>query len=136
MPPRSPQKSTIRLQVSPGGFLLVRPGARYAVHRELDALPGAWVPNLDPLADGWSETFTEIQGRLLLPFLRTRQGRHARPPTSPDGRLIARACRVLGLTGAELADSLGSNESVLSRARRGKLPAKHREAIRALLKGK
>ncbi len=51
-----------------------------------------------------------------------------------DGRLVARACKRLGVTAAALAERIGAHEAVLSRARHGELPEQHREAIKALLK--
>ncbi|WP_438029089.1 hypothetical protein [Sorangium sp. So ce233] len=78
----------------------------------------------------------------MLPLLRRLEGaaagkggRKGAEPTTPDGRLIARACKRLGLTAAALAEAVGAHESVLSRARHGDLPEKHREAIAALLRG-
>lgn len=118
------------------GFRLTRPGARYAVHSEGDARPGTWVPDGDALEAGWSDTFPEDEARSLLPFLRVRAtaGRQGAEPTTPDGKLVAKACTRLGLTAAGLGDRIGAHESVLSRARNGDLPEKHRAAIRALLK--
>lgn len=63
-------------------------------------------------------------------------GRPAAAPTTADGKLVARACKRLGITAAALAERIGAHEAVLSRARHGELPAHHRDAIRALLKGK
>ena len=120
----------------PPGYLLTRPGARYAVHREDDARPGAWLPDSEALPEGWTVVYEEGEARLLLPFLRQRgtAGRKGSAPTTPDGKLVARACRKLGLpTAAALAARIGATEAQLSRARNGELPAKHREAIKALL---
>ena len=115
-------------------FCIVRPGARYAVHRVGDARPGAWVPLDEPIADGWVDTFPEDEARCLLPFLRARRGgRRAAEPTTPDGRLIDRACKRLGLTATGLGDRIGAHVSVLSRARHGELPEVHRKAIKDLL---
>lgn len=124
------------IQATPAGrlFRLTRPGARYAVHSEGDARPGAWLPDGEPLPEGWTDVYPETEARALLPFLRAvSHGRRAAEPTTADGRLIARACKKLGLTAAGLGDVIGANEAVLSRARNGELPAKHREAIKALI---
>lgn len=53
---------------------------------------------------GYAEVFTEAEARLLLPFLLVRgaAGRTSRDATTPDGRLVARAKRTLGLTAAGL----------------------------------
>jgi hypothetical protein len=134
MPTRKP--SPIQAVPSPAGFRLTRPGARYAVHTDGDARPGAWVPDGEALSEGWTDVYPEDEARSLLPFLRARAtgGRPTSEPTTPDGRLVARACKRLGLTAAGLGERIGAHESVLSRARNGELPARHREAIRALLK--
>lgn len=119
---------------SPLGYRLSRPGARYAVHREEDARPGAWLPEGEALPDGWTDTYPENEARSLLALLRTRSGgRPSLAPTTADGRLIVRACTRLGLTAAALGEKIGAAEAVLSRARNGVLPAKHRDAIKALL---
>lgn len=120
---------------SPAGYRIVRSGARYAVHRDGDERPGAWVPQGEPLDPGWTDVYPENEARALLPFLRVRAtaGRQAGEPTTPDGKLIARACKRLGLTAAALGEQIGAAEAVLSRARNGELPAKHRDAIKALL---
>lgn len=135
MPTRKPNP----IQATPhySKFRLTRPGARYAVHREEDARPGAWLPDGEELPEGWLDIFSEDEARLLLPFLRVRAtgGRQGGEPTTADGRLVARACKRLGLTAAGLAEKIGAHESVLSRARNGELPEKHRDAIRALLRG-
>lgn len=114
---------------------LVSPGSRYAVRREGEAWEGEWFPVGTPLPVGWSDVFTEAEARLLLPSLRLRAnaGRAAREPTTADGRLIARAKRALGVTAAQLAKTIGTHESVLSRAMHGALPDAHRAALRALL---
>ena len=134
MPARRPQP--IHAVPVPEGFRVVRPGARYAVHRDGDERPGAWLADGEALPRGWGDVFTEDEARLLLPFLRVRgtAGRVAAEPTSKDGRLVARACKKLGVTAAALAERIGAHEAVLSRARHGELPEKHREAIKALLK--
>ena len=64
-----------------------------------------------------------------------RRAREGSPPRShtPDGELIARALKRLGLTTEELGKRIGAHKSVLSRARHGELPEKHRKAIRLLL---
>jgi hypothetical protein len=136
-----PKPSPIQAVSSPGSFRLERPGARYAVTRRGEEYRGAWVPEDEPLAAA-DETFTEGEARLLLPLLRDMEGMAAgkggRPssePTTPDGQLIARACKRLGLTAAELGERIGAHVSVLSRARHGTLPEKHRKAIRSLVKG-
>jgi hypothetical protein len=125
---------------SPAGFRLVRPGARYVVERQGEEHRGEWLPESEPLG-GARDTFTEGEARLLLPLLRELEGRAAgkggRPraePTTPDGRLVDRACKRLGLSAVALAASIGAHESVLSRARHGELPPAHREAILALLR--
>lgn len=136
MPTRKP--NPIQAVSSPEGFRLVRPGARYAVHREGDARPGAWLAEDEALPKGWSDVFPEDEARSLLPFLRVRgtAGRPGAEPTTPDGKLVARACKRLGLTAAALAERIGAHEAVLSRARHGELPKRHREAIKDLLKCK
>lgn len=130
--PKSP------FQVVPAGhlFRLTRPGARYATRREADERPGAWLPDGEALPEGWADAFPEDEARSLLPFLRVRgtAGRRAAAPTSADGKLIARACKRLGLSAVALAGAIGAHESVLSRARHGELPEAHRDAIKALLK--
>ncbi len=110
------------------------------MRRDGDELRGAWLPEQEPL-DGAEDTFTEREAHLLLPLLRDVEGRAAgkggRPanePTSSDGKLVDRACKLLGLSAAGLAKAIGAHTSVLSRARHGELPGAHREAILALLK--
>ena len=135
MPTRKP--SPIQAVSSPAGFRLVRPGARYAVHRKGEAHRGEWLAENEALPKGWADTYPENEARALLPFLRALgHGRKAAEPTTPDGKLVARACKRLGLTAAALAETIGAHESVLSRARHGELPKAHRDAITALLKGK
>jgi len=120
---------------SPLGYRLTRPGARYAVHREEDARPGTWLPDSEALPEGWTDVYLEDEARSLLPFLRSRggAGRKGGAPTTLDGKLVALACKKLGLTATALADLIGATKAQLSRARAGELPAKHREAIKALL---
>lgn len=127
--------SPIQAVASPDGYRLVRPGARYAVHPDGDARPGAWLPDGDALADGWLDVYPEPEARAMLPFLRraTGSGRQATVATTPDGKLVARACKRLRLTADALAAKIGAHKSVLSRARTGELPEKHRVSIRALL---
>jgi hypothetical protein len=128
-------KNTIQVQMSGAAARLVRPGARYAVRRSGEEYRGTWVPDGEALPRGTSETFTEAEARLVLPFLRVRgtAGRRGSEPTTADGKLVARACRRLGLSAVGLAEKIGAHESVLSRARHGELPETHREAIKALL---
>ena len=128
-------KSPIQIQMSGTVARLVKPGARYAVRRSGEEHRGAWVPEDEALPKGTGDTFTEAEARLVLPFLRVRgtAGRRGSEPTTADGKLVARACKRLGLTAAGLAERIGAHESVLSRARRGELPEAHREAIKALL---
>lgn len=125
----------IRAVASLAGFRLTRPGARYAVRRSGEEYRGAWVPEGEALPKGTGDTFTEAEARLLLPFLRVRgtAGRRGAEPTTADGKLVARACRRLGLSAVWLAEKIGAHESVLSRARHGELPETHREAVKALL---
>lgn len=137
----SRKPNPIQAVSSPAGFRLVRPGARYVVERQGEEHRGEWLPEGEPLQAA-SDTFTESEARLLLPLLRDLEGRAAgkggRPraePTTPDGKLVDRACKRLSLSAAALAASIGAHESVLSRARHGELPPVHREAILALLRG-
>ncbi len=125
----------IQVQMSGAVARLVRPGARYAVRRSGEEHRGEWVPEGEPLPRGAGDTFTEAEARLVLPFLRVRgtAGRRGAEPTTADGKLVARACRKLGVTAAGLGERIGAHESVLSRARHGELPEVHREAIKALL---
>jgi hypothetical protein len=128
-------KNAIQVQTSGLTARIVRPGARYAVRRSGEEYRGAWVPDGEALSRGTSETFTEAEARLVLPFLRVRgtAGRRGSEPTTADGKLVARACGKLGLSAVGLAEKIGAHESVLSRARHGELPETHREAIKALL---
>lgn len=121
-------------------FSIVRPGSHYAIRRSGDEHTGAWLPKGEALPVGSVDTFTENEARAVLPMLRAIEGRAAgkggrtsRAPTTPDGKLIARACRRLGLTAVALAEAIGAHEGVLSRARSGELPEKHRVAIKTLL---
>ena len=125
----------IQVQMSGAVARLVKPGARYAAHRTGEEYRGEWVLEGDPLPLGTRETFTEAEARLVLPFLRVRgtAGRRGAEPTTADGKLVARACKKLGVTAAGLGERIGAHESVLSRARHGELPEAHRAAIRALL---
>ena len=135
IPTMSPPKSPIQVQMSGAVARLVKPGARYAVRRFGEEYSGAWVSDGEPLPRGAADTFTEAEARLVLPFLRVRgtAGRRGAEPTTPDGKLVARACKRLGVTAAGLGERIGAHESVLSRARHGELPEVHREAIKALL---
>ncbi len=132
--PKSP------IQAVPAGrlFKLTRPGARYAIERVGDEHVGSWLPDSEALPPRCTDMFFEEEARSLLPFLRARgtAGRKGAEPTTPDGKLIARACKKLKLTTVALAEAIGAHESVLSRARSGELPEKHRDAIKALIKGK
>lgn len=141
MPTRKP--SPIQAVPALGGFRLTRPGARYAVKRRGDAHEGEWLPESDATPRGWDDAFQEPEARSLLALLRRLEGtaagkggRKAAEPTTPDGKLVARACKRLGLTAVALAEAIGAHESVLSRARHGELPPKFRDAIEALLKRK
>lgn len=123
-------------------FAIIRPGAFYAVERRGEEHRGAWLPEGEPIPKGWWPSFSEREARALLPLLRDldaraagKGGRRAAEPTTADGKLVARACKRLGLTAAALAEAIGAHESVLSRARHGELPEAHREAIKALLRG-
>ena len=131
------------IQLAPVGrlFRLVRPGARYVVTREGEERPGVWLPDGTNLPPGATDDYPENEARSLLAVLRALEGRaagkggrHAAEASSPDGRLIARARRKLGLTMSGLAGLLGVDNAQLSRAMSGELPAKHRDAIKALLK--
>ena len=131
--------SPIQAVSSSAGFRIERPGARYVAQRSGEEYRGAWLPADEPLR-GAAETFTEGEARLLLPLLRDmagmaagKGGRPAAEPTTPDGELIARALKRLGLTAEELGERIGAHKSVLSRARHGELPENHRKAIRLLL---
>lgn len=136
----SSKPNPIQAVSTPGGFFLVRPGARFVVERQGEEHRGAWRADGEPRRDA-DETFTEGEARLLLPLLRELEvraaGKGGRPrsePTSPDGKLVDRACKRLGLSAVALAASIGAHQSVLSRARHGELPLAHREAILALLR--
>lgn len=131
------KRNPIQAVSTPEGFRLVRPGARYAVLRAGEEHRGLWLPDDEVLPAGYTDACPENEARALLPFLRaTGHGRKAAEPTSADGKLIARACKRLGITAAALGERIGAHEAVLSRARHGELPAHHRDAIKALLKGK
>jgi hypothetical protein len=140
MASRQTGANPIQAVPTPTGFRIERPGERYVVKRSGDELRGAWLGE-DQAPGKADDTFTEREARLLLPLLRDMEhrakgkgGRRAAEPTTPDGRLISRACKTLDLSVAALADRIGAHESVLSRARHGELPEAHRQAIRALLK--
>lgn len=130
-----PTKNAIQIQTSGAVARLVKPGARYAVRRSGEEHRGEWVPDGEALPRGAGDTFTEAEARLVLPFLRVRgtAGRRGAEPTTADGKLVARACRKLGVTAVGLGERIGAHESVLSRARHGELPEAHRLAIMALL---
>lgn len=130
----------VRIDAALSGFAIVRPGARWAVQRSGEEHRGRWLNDGERLS-GAVDVFLEAEARLLLPLLRDmdgmaagKGGRPAADPTSPDGRLIARACKRLGLTAAALAKAIGAHESVLSRARHGTLRETHRRSIQTLLK--
>lgn len=74
---------------------------------------------------GWADAFPQDRG-----------GRKKSEPTTPDGKFIDSACERMGVSAAALAETIGAHESVLSRARNGVLPKRHRESITALLKVK
>ncbi len=134
------------LHVIPAGrlFQVTRPGARYATHREGDERPGVWLDEATPAAPGFVDAFPEDEARSLLVTLRAietrpRGGKGGRPAgeaTTPDGKLIVKARKALGLTMSGLAGALGIQNAQLSRAMTGELPAKHRDAIKALIKSK
>lgn len=142
---RKPTSPIQAVQTAPdGGFYrLTRPGARYVVTRQGDERPGSWVPDgdaLDALDPQAVDAFPEDEARSLLAVLRALEGRaagkggrRAAEPTSPDGRLVARARKQLGLTMAGLAEAIGADPAQLSRALSGELPAKHREKLKELL---
>lgn len=133
---RGMPKSPIQVQVMSANVVrIVRPGARYAVNRSGEEYQGRWALEGAPLDRHTSDRFTEDEARLLLPFLRVRgtAGRRGADPTTPDGKLVARACKKLGVTAAGLGERIGAHESVLSRARHGELTEAHRLAIKALL---
>lgn len=138
-----PTKSPIQVVHDGPRLRLVRPGARYVIDLSGEEHRGVWLPDGEPTPAGSADLFVETEARALLPLLRALEGRAAGKggriageATSPDGKLIARACKRLGLTVVALAEAIGAHESVLSRARSGELPAKHRDAIKALIKGK
>lgn len=125
----------VHIELKALGCMLRRSGERYTVKRSGEEHRGRWLPDGEPLPDGWEDGFLESEARLLLPFLRANgHGRKAAAPTTADGRLIDRACRKLGITIAALGMKIGAHQSVLSRARHGELPEVHRIAIKAILK--
>lgn len=127
--------TAIRLEIRRGVARIVKPGARYVVTRAGEEHRGAWVPESEPLPPGASDTFTESEARLVLPLLRGRgaAGRRGAEPTTPDGQLVDRACKELGITAGVLAERLGTDAAVISRARRGTLAGIHRERILEML---
>lgn len=140
--PRAPHE----IQVSPtdatdGTYRLTRPNARYAVDRSgADEHAGVWIPATEPLPPGWVDTFPEAEARSLVYLLRElgrrpagKGGRPPATPTTPDGQLIERAKRGLGVTGIELARAIGVHETVLSRALHGELTDVQRDKIEALV---
>lgn len=135
MIPTMPTKSPIQAVASGRGFKLTRPGARYVIDPSGEEHVGQWVPNDEPVPVGSADVFPKHEARALLPFLRARgtAGRKGAEPTTPDGKLIARACKRLGLTVAALGAAVGVHESTLSRARSGELLPEQRDAINALL---
>ena len=127
-------KSPIQVVFVGWWWKLTRPGAHYAVERRGDEHRGAWVPDGEESPEGWHDAFPENEARALLPFLRAvAHGRRASEPTTPDGKLISKACKITGLTVAGLAVAIRVDKSTLSRARHGELPAKHRAAIQAVI---
>lgn len=120
----------------PTTVFIARPGARYAVAHEGDELRGVWLLHGEACAKTQRDHFTLAEGALLLPFLRARiGGRPPTPATTPEGRLIDRACRKLGLSAEQLAAQIGADKTVLSRARTRSdaLPSKYKQALHALL---
>lgn len=127
------------VQIAQHGTLyrLVRGPDVYAVRTDGDALRGEWVP-AESIPDGATVDLSEEAARVALPLLRSRAvpGRPALRAGSPDGRLIAQACKALGLTRRQLAVRLGTGEAVLSRASRegGALPSGHADRLRAWIR--
>jgi hypothetical protein len=141
--PQAPREVRVgarpRLIPSSTGYQVMRPGARYTLRREGEARRGEWVDEEAPLPEGSVDVFPEDEARTILGFLSVQGagGRPAARPTTDDGRLIARACARLSLTGDALAKKIGVDPSVLSKARRGRpLSRRNRDAIRALMKEK
>ena len=129
---------TIEVRLSRDGARILKPGARYVVLRRGDQHEGRWLTDGEATPRGHTDLFTEAEARLLVPFLRVRgsAGRTSREATTPDGKLVTKAKRLLGLTAAGLADAIGAHETALSRALHGSLTDAQREAIRALLKNR
>lgn len=75
----------------------------------------------------------ESVAAILEPFAAGKGGRPAGKATTPDGRLIQRARKTLGVSMTGLAERIGVHKSVLSRALKGELPEAHREAVKALV---
>jgi hypothetical protein len=67
---------------------------------------------------------------------KNRSGPKRAEPTTPDGEFVESACKRMGITVAALAETIGADQSVLCRARKGVLPRRHRDAIETLLKVK
>ena len=97
------------------------------------------MPILVPMADLTSEN-AALRARVAAlegdAARRKSLGRPPQPATSPDGRLIARVCRRLGIRRRELAERLGVAAPLLSRVNGADghpLAERHRVAMRAML---
>jgi hypothetical protein len=124
------QRDTVQIVQHGPCYRLTRGSNVYAVRVDGDALRGEWVP-LAAIPNGSTADLSEEAARIALPLLRSlgRLGRNALPAESSDGKLVDRACRVLGVNRTGLAARLGTGPAVLSRAREGELPPAHRETL-------
>ena len=129
--PAPASHSRLRRRWSSGG------STRYVVHREAELHEGLWLPFPEPLPEHGQDAFPENEARSLAGVLGKALASVKRgapqEATTDDGRLILRAAEATGLLVAEVAEVLGVDRSLLSRALGGRagLAARHRERLEA-----
>lgn len=140
MPKLAPLPSPIVIQPHGARFQIVRAGEVYVVPKEGPDLSGEW-HKPDAIPDGFTSELTSREAGLLAPVLRGNKGGRPRSEAAtPDGKLIDRACKLLGVNQAGLAAMSGIAPAVLSRARKLTaddgipLTEQHREKLREMVK--
>jgi hypothetical protein len=119
-------------RAGPDAWVIMRPGAVYAMGPPGAWHRGAWRPEGEVLPPGWTDLFPEAMARELRQLLRERAAMaepDAPQPNTHDELLIELAKAALDVPLEGLSKATGVSARVL-RARQGRLSAAARRAIR------